>query len=75
MGESSTSDPSHLPTRRVQKPKRLEKIMLQLPTKDLMKETASLCAQVKLSQRPTNFSYTKITLSGGGDVKDFVTRK
>ena len=68
-GESSTSDPEYLPPRKVKKPKRLEKTILELPTKDLMKETASMCVRLKLSQILATSLYAKIILSGGGDLK------
>lgn len=56
-GESSTSDPDFLSLKRAQKPMRLEKIMLELPTKDFMKETARLYDQLKLSQRTATSLY------------------
>ena len=71
-GESSTFDPEYLPPRKVKKPKRLEKTILELPTKDLMKETASMCVRLKLSQILGTSLYAKIILSGGGDLKDIV---
>ena len=49
--------------------------MLELPTKDLMKEPASLCVRPKLSQRAATSLYAKIILSGGGDLQDFVKSK
>ena len=72
---TSTSDPDYIPTRRIRNPKKLDKIMLELPTKDLMKDTASLCARLRISQRAATSLYAKIILSGGGDLKDFVISK
>jgi hypothetical protein len=54
------------------KPKKLDKIMLELPTKDLSKDTAVLAARLKLSHRSVTSLFAKIILSSGGDLKDFV---
>ena len=73
---TSSSDPEeYIPPARVLKPKKLEKIMLELPTKDLMKDMASISARLKLSQRAATSLYAKIIISGGGELKDFVISK
>ena len=45
---------------------RLEKIMVELPTKDFMKETATLYVQPKLSQRTATSLYMLRESGGGG---------
>ena len=49
--------------------------MLELPTKDLVKDAASICARLKLSNTAITTLYAKIIVSGGGDLRDFVMSK
>ena len=75
LPSTSNEDADYIPPRRVRKPKKLDKVMLELPTKDLMKMTADLCARIKLSDREATSLYAKIVLSGGGDLNQFVISK
>jgi len=72
---SSTDDPDYHPTRNQRKPKKMDKIMLELPTIDLTKNTADLCARLKLSHASVTSLFAKIILSGEGKLKDFVLSK
>ena len=73
----TVTDPDYIPpiSRKGRKPKKLDKIMLELPTKDLSKELAVLCARLRLSHRAATSVYAKVILCGGGDLKDFVLSK
>jgi hypothetical protein len=48
---------------------------VRLPTKDLLKDSASICARLKLSNTAITSLYAKIIVSGGGELKDFVMSK
>ena len=75
-GSKSSDDSDYVPpTRRILKPKKLDNTILELSTKDLMKDMASLSARLKLSQRAATSVYAKIILSGGGELKYFVISK
>lgn len=51
--------------------KQLDKVTLELPTKDLLTEAAPLVARLKLSVRATTSLFAKIITMGGGDLKGF----
>ncbi len=55
--------------------KKHSKVTLELPTKDLVKDAAPICARLKLSLTTITSLYAKIIVSGGGDLKDFVMSK
>ena len=68
--EESTStdkDPDYVPLKYLRKPKKLDKVMLELPTKDLGKNINELCDRLKLSHASALSLFAKIILSGGGD--------
>ena len=46
---TADSEDDYVPTRSLRKPKKADKVMLELPRKDLTKDTAALCVQLKLS--------------------------
>ena len=70
-----TSDEEYIPDKILKKPKKLDSVMLKLPTKDLLKDSASICARLKLSNTAIVSLYAKIIVSGGGELKDFVMSK
>lgn len=72
---SCSKDEDYVPRKYLRKPKKLEKVMLELPTKDLAKNTADLCDRLKLSHRSVTSLFAKVILSGGGELKDFVLSK
>ena len=72
--QDDSRDPDYIPPRG-RKPKKHSTVMLELPTKDLVKEAASICARLKLSNTAITTLYSKIIVSGGGDLKDFVMSK
>ena len=49
--------------------------MLELPTKDLNKETDVLADRSKLSQRAVTSLFAKIIMSSGGELRDLVISK
>ena len=69
------NDPDYVPYHSNRKPKKLSKVMLELPTKDLTKETAVIADRLKLSHRAAISLFAKIILSAGGELKDFVLSK
>ena len=71
----SDEDPDYIPCNENRKPKKLSKMMLELPTKDLNKETAVLADRLKISHRAATSLFAKIILSGGGELKNFVISK
>ena len=74
IADMTASDPDYIPPRG-RKPKRISKVMLELPTKDLLKDASSIAARLKLSSTAVTSLYAKIIVSGGGDLKDFVLSK
>ena len=74
-GSCSQKDEDYLPMPGKRQPKKLDKIMLELPTKDLSKDTAVLCDRLKLSHRSVTSIFAKVILSAGGELKDFVLSK
>lgn len=70
-----TEDPDYVPPQRGKKKKKLDKVMLELPTKDIGKEIGVLTARLKLSNRAVTSLYAKVILSGGGDLNKFVISK
>ena len=71
----SGEDPDYIPYNEKRKPKKLSKIMLELPTKNLNKETAVLADRLKISHRAATSLFAKIIISSGGELKDFVISK
>ena len=67
-------DPDYIPPRG-RKPKKHSTVMLELHRKDLVKDAASICARLKLSNTAITTLYARIIVSGGGDLKDFVMSK
>ena len=72
---TADSEDDYVPIRSLRKPKKADKVMLELPTKDLTKNTAALCARLKLSHTALTSINAKTVLSGGGELKDFVMSK
>ena len=72
---TADSEDDYVPTRSLRKPKKADKLMLELPTKDLTKDTTALCALLKPSHTAVTSIYTKIVMSGGGELKDSVMSK
>ena len=72
---SCSKDEDYVPRKYLRKPKKLDKVMLELPTKDLAKNSADLCDRLKLSHRSVTSLFAKVILSGGGELKDFVLSK
>ena len=72
---SDKEDPDYIPYPEKQKPKKLLKQMLELPTKDLMQDISVLVARLRLSNRAATSLVARIILSAGGDVRDFVLSK
>ena len=72
---SKDEDPDYVPSKYLRKPKKLDTVMLELPTKDLAKNTADLLDRLKVSHSSATSLFAKIILSGGGDLHDFVISK
>ena len=72
---TADSEDDYVPTRSLRKPKEADKVKLELPTKDLTKDTSALCVRLKLSHTAVTSIYIKIVLSGEGELKDFVMSK
>ena len=67
----SEEDPDYIPYNENRKPKKLSKMMLELPTKDLNKEIAVLADRLKISHRAATSLFAKIISSGGEELKNF----